>query len=52
MKDTGKTVARRSVYVGEQVEKTGQSTAPVTIALKNGFQISCTVSSFLFDFEK
>lgn len=30
--DTGNTVARRREYVGEQVEKTGPRTAPVTIA--------------------
>ena len=38
--DTGKTVARRSEYVGEQVENTGPSAAPVAIALSAGDQIS------------
>ena len=51
MNDTGKTVASRSVYVGEHVEKTGQSTAPVTTARKNGFQIFCALSSLLLDLE-
>ena len=38
--DTGNTVARRSEYVGEHVENTGPSAAPVTIARRSGFPIS------------
>lgn len=38
--DTGNTVARRRVYVGEQVEKTGPSATPVAIALTRGDPIS------------
>jgi hypothetical protein len=39
MIDTGNTVASNSEYVGEQVEKTGPSTAPVTTARNTGFPI-------------
>lgn len=39
MSDTGNTVARRSVYVGEHVENTGPSAAPVTMARSIGLSI-------------
>jgi hypothetical protein len=47
MSDTGKTVARRSVYVGEHVENTGPNAIPVIIARRRGFPISWALSSEL-----
>ena len=46
--DTGNTVARRNAYVGEQVENTGPSAAPVAIARRSGDSISCAVSRDAF----
>jgi hypothetical protein len=45
IRETGNIVARRRLYVGEQVEKTGQSAAQVKMDRRSGFVTSCTESS-------
>jgi hypothetical protein len=42
--EAGKTVARRRIYVGEQLENTGPSANHVSIARRTGEDASCIVS--------